>query len=128
MHVFVYGTLVDRRVLEEVIGHPHTGEVLRARLSGFRRVVSDAFEYSFLIEDAGGSVDGLLIMDLSGADIDVLDRYEDVADGLYRRADVQVEAFGCGPRSCIMQAGTYMAGEALLRREGADAPGRSTRP
>jgi gamma-glutamylcyclotransferase (GGCT)/AIG2-like uncharacterized protein YtfP len=126
MHVFVYGTLVDRRVLEEVIGHPHMGEVLRAQLKGFRRTVGEGFDYSFLVEQTGGSVDGLLIMDLSSADVEVLDRYEDVGNGLYRRLDVEVEVFGCGPRACIMQAGTYVAGEALLQRVGATATTPST--
>jgi gamma-glutamylcyclotransferase (GGCT)/AIG2-like uncharacterized protein YtfP len=113
-HVFVYGTLVDPRRLREVLGHTPRGEVVRARLRGYRRVTTPAYEYPFVVEDAEASVEGLLVMDLAAAELESLDAYEDVAEGVYRRVPVEVEAWGCGPRSAHLRAETYAAGPALL--------------
>jgi gamma-glutamylcyclotransferase (GGCT)/AIG2-like uncharacterized protein YtfP len=112
-HLFVYGSLVDPRRLREVLGHPPSGEVLRARLRGYRRVLTPAYEYSFVIEDAEASVDGHLVMDLSVAELQCLDAYEDVAEGVYCRVPVEVEVWGCGPRSATLRAETYAAGPVL---------------
>ena len=38
-NLFVYGSLVDPRKLDEVLGYHFLGERLRARLSGFERVM-----------------------------------------------------------------------------------------
>lgn len=113
-HVFVYGSLVDPRRLREVLGHAPPGEVVRARLRGYRRVTTPAYEYPFVVEDPDGSVDGLLVMDLAAAELQSLDAYEDVAEGVYRRVPVEVEAFGCGARVAHLRAQTYAAGPALL--------------
>jgi gamma-glutamylcyclotransferase (GGCT)/AIG2-like uncharacterized protein YtfP len=113
-HVFVYGTLVDPRRLREVLGHAPGGEVVRARLRGYRRVTTPAYEYPFVVEDPDASVDGLLVMDLAAAELESLDAYEDVVEGVYRRVPVEVEAFGCGPRTVHLRAETYAAGPALL--------------
>jgi gamma-glutamylcyclotransferase (GGCT)/AIG2-like uncharacterized protein YtfP len=112
-HVFVYGTLVDPRRLREVLGHTPRGEMLRARLRGYRRVTT-AYEYPFVVQDPDASVDGLLVMDLTPPELQLLDTYEDVAEGVYRRVPVEVEAWGCGPRSAQVRAETYAAGPALL--------------
>jgi gamma-glutamylcyclotransferase (GGCT)/AIG2-like uncharacterized protein YtfP len=113
-HVFVYGTLVDPRRLREVLGHPHRGEVLRARLLGYRRVSAPSYEYPFVVRDSSASVEGLLVMDLTPADVESLDAYEDVAEGMYRRVPVEVEAWGCGAISPRLPAETYAAGPGLL--------------
>jgi gamma-glutamylcyclotransferase (GGCT)/AIG2-like uncharacterized protein YtfP len=113
-HVFVYGTLVDPRKLDEVVGHRHLGERLRARLHGYRRVVSSKYEYPFLVPMPDASVEGVLVMDLTAADMKSLDAYEEVADGVYERQAVEVEVWGCGPSSMYMRAYTYLGG-ALLR-------------
>ena len=113
-HVFVYGTLVDPRRLSEVLGHAHRGEVVRARLPGYRRVSAPSYEYPFVVQDATASVDGLLVMDLAPPDLEALDAYEDVAQGTYRRVPVEVEAWGCGPTSPRLRAETYAAGPGLL--------------
>ena len=113
-HVFVYGTLVDPRRLKEVLGHAPRGEVVRARLRGYRRVTTPAYEYPFVVEDPDASVDGLLVMDLAAPELESLDTYEDVAEGVYCRVPVEVEAWGCGPRPAHLRAETYAAGPALL--------------
>jgi gamma-glutamylcyclotransferase (GGCT)/AIG2-like uncharacterized protein YtfP len=115
-HVFVYGSLLDPRRLREVLGHPPPGEVLRARLGGYRRTTAPTYEYSFVVEDADASVEGLLVMDLAPAELECLDAYEDVVEGVYSRVSVEVEAFGCGSRTAHLRAETYVAGPALLAR------------
>ena len=112
--MFVYGSLVDPRRLKEVLGHPARGEVLRARVRGYRRVSAPTYEYPFVVPDADASVDGLLLMHLTPPELESLDAYEDVAEGVYRRVPVEVETWGCGPSSACVRAWTYAAGPALL--------------
>jgi len=109
-HLFVYGSLVDPRQLDAVLGYHFLGERLRARLAGYERVMSERFGYPFLVARTAHVVDGILIMDLSPGDFDVLDRYEDVAAGVYERVPVEVETWGCGPISTYLEAQTYVGG------------------
>lgn len=117
MHVFVYGSLVDPQQLHAVLGHRHLGERFAARLSGFARVTSD-YPYPYLVESAGGCVDGTLIMDVPPDDLSVLDAYEEVDAAVYRREHVHVDVFGCGPRSLRLPAEVYVAGPRLRDRPG----------
>jgi gamma-glutamylcyclotransferase (GGCT)/AIG2-like uncharacterized protein YtfP len=112
--LFVYGSLVDPRCLDDVLGHRHPGERLRARLGGYERVSSEAYAYPYIVQVQQGWVEGVLIMDLSPYDMCALDRYEDVQTGMYRRQLVEVEAWGCSPRPIRLQAHTYVAGPGLL--------------
>jgi hypothetical protein len=114
-HLFVYGTLVDPRQLDAVLGHPHGGERLRACLHDYQRVSVPGFEYSAIVQTQGERVDGILVMDLSEDDLRVLDLYEEVQSGFYSRACVEVDAWGCGPRPIIIAAQTYVAGPHLQR-------------
>jgi len=121
-NLFVYGSLVDPRCLDDVLGYHFGGERVRAQLRGFLRVRSDGFHYPFLLAQKDGVVDGILIMGLSPRDMDVLDRYEEVESGFYTRASIQdVEVWGCGPHMMRMAADTYVAGPALLRLTGVRA-------
>ncbi|HEV7662232.1 MAG TPA: gamma-glutamylcyclotransferase family protein [Chloroflexota bacterium] len=115
MHVFAYGSLVDPRCLDNVLGHPHLGERLAARLAGFERRTSSTYPYPFVEIADGRTVDGVLIMDLDAADLAALDRYEEVDDGVYQRTPVEVETWGCGPRSVRLPAFVYVRGPALGR-------------
>ncbi|MBV8719958.1 MAG: gamma-glutamylcyclotransferase [Chloroflexi bacterium] len=112
-HLFVYGSLVQPTTLDEVLGHRHLGERLEARLADFRRVLTPGHAYPFIVAAAGESVDGVLLMDLSPYDLQVLDRYEEVESGVYRRELVEVEAWGCGARPIYVRADTYVAGPTL---------------
>lgn len=112
-HVFAYGTLVDPSKLDAVLGHKHSGERLSARLLGYRRIMTDSYPYPFVIEAADDWVEGILIMDLSPYDMQVLDRYEEVDSGVYRREPVQVDAWGCGPNPMRVSAEVYVAGAVL---------------
>ena len=112
-HAFVYGTLVDPLCLDEVLGHRHAGERLPARLRGYRRIADVAYPYPYIVAEHDGCVDGVLLMDLSSDDIRALDEYEDLDEGVYRRELVEVEAWGCGPRTLRFQAYAYLAGPAI---------------
>ena len=112
-HLFAYGSLVDPAQLEAVLGHKHLGERLAARLPGYRRVTAASYDYPFVVQSADAWVDGVLVVDLSTYDMQVLDRYEEVDSGVYRRAPVQVEAWGCGPSPMSVSAEVYVAGATL---------------
>lgn len=112
-HLFVYGSLVDPRCLDKVLGHGFAGERLRARLEGFERVMTERYAYPFLVSEPTQSVDGILIMDVTPAELAALDRYEDVDTGVYERIAVEVEAWSCGPRPIRLTAHTYVAGAQL---------------
>jgi hypothetical protein len=113
-HLFAYGSLVDPRCLEDVLGHAHSGERLRAQLVGYERKVEDVFPYPFIVAASGGRVDGVLVTDLSTCDMQLLDGYEEIETGVYRRELVEVEAWGCGPQTLHVQAYTYVAGPGLI--------------
>ena len=113
-HLFAYGTLADPSCLDEVLGHRHAGERLRARLDGFERVTTAVYPYPYIVAAEGRSVDGVVVMDLSLQDMERLDRYEEVEQGMYQRQHVEVDAFGCGARTLRLQAHTYVAGPALI--------------
>ena len=111
--LFVYGSLVNPRCLDAVLGRTHAAERSAARLVDYVRLTTDAFAYPFIVPAAGRAVQGVLIMGLSPGDLQALDRYEDVDAGLYQRRLVEVEAWGCGPRPRRVQAFTYVAGPGL---------------
>ncbi len=82
--LFVYGTLLDRFHREQVLGHPV--RTVSARLPGYERLRK---RYFCVVPRAGGEVPGLLLLDLSEADFQILDRYEEVPR-LYTRARAEV--------------------------------------
>ena len=114
-HLFVYGSLTDPRRVDDVLGHAHLGERLAARLRGYERLSPASYPYAFIVPRDDRSVEGVLLMDLSPCDLRVLDRYEDVDAGMYRRSlvEVEVDAWTCGPRPRVVQAFTYVAGPRL---------------
>jgi gamma-glutamylcyclotransferase (GGCT)/AIG2-like uncharacterized protein YtfP len=113
-HLFAYGSLADPRRLDDVLGHRHCGERLRARLDGFERITTAAYPFPYIVAAHGRSVDGVLLMDLSSDDLEALDQYEEIDQGMYQRQSVEVEAWGCGSQTLRLQAHTYVAGAALM--------------
>jgi hypothetical protein len=62
-----------------------------AVLHGYARIMVPSFDYPFVVPaDASSRVDGELLIGIQAADYDILDRYEDVEDGLYVRIMVTV--------------------------------------
>jgi gamma-glutamylcyclotransferase (GGCT)/AIG2-like uncharacterized protein YtfP len=106
--LFVYGSLCDPRVRARVLGERSDLTTCPAMLHGHARQVVPRFDYPFLVPaDADDTVDGELILGLADADYPILDRYEDVDDGLYVRARVTVETTD-GP----VDAWAYLKGPA----------------
>ena len=90
--LFVYGSLRDPRVRARVLGEREELTTCPASLFGHARQTVPGFDYPFIVPaDADARVDGELILGLADADYSILDRYEDVDDGLYVRARVTVE-------------------------------------
>ena len=99
VRVFVYGTL--RR------GGRANALLRGCECLGVRRVRGTLYDvrgaYPALVLDEEGEVEGE-VWRCPGATIAALDEYEGVAQGLYRRMEVQVEGAACW---------TYVAGPAL---------------
>ena len=110
MQLFVYGSLTSPRRLDEVLGPVHTGERLRARLYGYERQQRTDEPYPFIVSAPGARTEGMLIVDLSEADVRTIDAYEEVDQRRYRRVPVEVEVWGCGPGTPRLNAETYVAG------------------
>ena len=112
--LFAYGSLVEPGCLDEVLGYRHLGERLRARLTGYQRITSATYPYPYIVEATEQCVDGVLLMNLSPSELQILDRYEEVDAGIYRRQLIEVEAWGCGPQPMRLHAHAYVAGPALI--------------
>lgn len=75
--LFVYGTLRDPDLLTAVLGRPlRAAGVHRARAPGFRAVYYPGRIYPALIHAPGVAAEGLLLIDLSAFERDLLDAYE----------------------------------------------------
>lgn len=77
-----------------------------ARLEGYR--IEQARGYSYLTEDEGQTVDGVLYTGMRPSDYWMLDEYQGLQQDFYRRRAVQVEA---GSRR--LDAFAYVVGPAL---------------
>lgn len=111
--LFLWGTLLDREVLERLLGRRvHGNELEPARLTGFRRVAATGGPYPVLVPDPGARVDGLLLLRPSRRDLRRIAHYEDD----YRAALFEVET-ASGRR---LPAWLYLAREDVLRP--GDAP------
>ena len=82
--LFVYGTLRDPDLLAAVLGRPlRAGGQHAARAPGFRAVPYPGRIYPALIRAPGTAAEGLLLLDLSPFERDLLDAFEGEE---YRRA------------------------------------------
>ena len=109
--LFVYGSLRDPRVRARVLGARPDLPTCPAALYGHARQMVPGFDYPFLVPaEADARVEGELILGLADADYPVLDRYEDVDDGLYVRGRVTAETAD-GP----VDAWAYLKGPAASR-------------
>ncbi len=84
--LFVYGTLRDPDLLAAVLGRPLRGAGRHvARAPGFRAVHYPGRIYPALIRVPGAAAEGLLLIDLSPFERDLLDAFE---GDEYRRAAI----------------------------------------
>ena len=84
--LFVYGTLLDDTVVQQVTGQRFPKR--SARLSGFRKFTPDG-GYPYIVANEGDAVDGVLLCELDRGALQALDRYEDEGR-LYQRVEVTV--------------------------------------
>jgi gamma-glutamylcyclotransferase (GGCT)/AIG2-like uncharacterized protein YtfP len=109
---FAYGANMDAAAM--AVRCPKSRPLGRARLARHRFVVMAAGVAS-LVPDPRASVHGVL-WDLALADVAALDRYEDVARGLYRKTLLPVRREPSGSARALVYVG-------VAAREGAARPG-----
>jgi gamma-glutamylcyclotransferase (GGCT)/AIG2-like uncharacterized protein YtfP len=86
--LFVYGTLTDPALVRQLLGRMVPRRP--ARLPGWRRAASPHHPYPTAVPDPTAVLEGWLLEGLTPQDLAVLDDYEDVTAGLYRRIRVEV--------------------------------------
>jgi gamma-glutamylcyclotransferase (GGCT)/AIG2-like uncharacterized protein YtfP len=108
IYLFVYGTLLDQEFAENLVRKRLT--YLRAKLYGFEKInPSESFPYNYIVPNDGCAVEGMLIKGLDEESLKILDRYEGVDSGLYRRIKVKVLT-----NQGKIEAYTYIGGNRLL--------------
>jgi gamma-glutamylcyclotransferase (GGCT)/AIG2-like uncharacterized protein YtfP len=85
--IFVYGTLLNDEVLENILGHIPTK--CSAQLHGYKRVKVLGEKYPAILPDENSKVDGVILIELSATDLKYLDEYEGMH---YERQSVLVSA------------------------------------
>ncbi len=86
--VFAYGTLLDTTFLVQLVEHPVPSEP--ARLDGYRVETLARFDWPVLVAAQDAVVEGRINRGLDGRDLERIDAYEGVAEGLYERVEVEV--------------------------------------
>lgn len=115
-HLFVYGSLVGADTLNSVLGRRFEGERLPTVLRGYQPATVPDWDYPVLVEQADASTQGVLLMDVDDEDLERLDAYEEVEQGAYRRATVEVEVCSPGSSAPPIAAWVYLIGPTLARR------------
>lgn len=101
LDLFVYGTLLDDTVVQQVTGRRFPK--CAARLSGYRKFTPDG-GYSYIVASEGGVVDGALLCGLDQEALQALDGYEDEGR-LYQRIAVTVTV-AAWPRRAFAYVGS----------------------
>jgi len=114
--LFVYGTLVEVAFAANMLGREPAYEP--ARLLDFERLELEGLPYPAVSETQGETVEGLVYRGLVPEEIERLDAYEGVAEGLYRRIVAHVVAGEPGDPGTPEPAFVYVATEKTLRRYG----------
>jgi gamma-glutamylcyclotransferase (GGCT)/AIG2-like uncharacterized protein YtfP len=85
MNLFVYGTLMDEEIWNQIVRGRY--ERLPARLDGYGRRRVQGENYPGLIEEEKGHVHGVIYFDVAGEEVERLDRFEGKE---YQRIKVRV--------------------------------------
>ena len=91
MKLFVYGVLKDEVLTEALLGHPVNMQP--AVIEGYRRSCfqhPDYEAYAMAVKDDDASIEGILIDNLSAADLALLDRFEETDMKMYERIEVSL--------------------------------------
>jgi hypothetical protein len=113
--VFAFGAQLEEEFVAQLLEHSVNSRP--ARLTGYRAARLANVDWSVLIAEEGATVDGRIICGLLADDLERIDAYEGVGEGLYRRTEVTVtagEAGAEGPR----QAFIYLPTQRTLSRCG----------
>lgn len=111
LNLFVYGTLMFPAVRTRITGLQVSATV--ARLPGYARYTLADREQArvpAIVAEAGACVQGRLLTGLGNELLDVLDRFEEIGDGRYRRITVVVQSEDGEWR----MAEVYVAGEKAI--------------
>src|SRR5208337_3161577 len=87
--VFVYGTLMDKGRLTNLL--KRIPEMHPAKVSGYRQFYDDSLGYQNAEKDERSNIRGILITGINIQELRILDHYEGMGEGSYRR--VIVKAF-----------------------------------
>ncbi len=87
--LFAYGSLLDRRLRERLLGRPI--RCIPGRLPGYDRRRG---RYFYIVRHRARQTKGLLLLDLSRGDYALLDRYEEVPRLYRRRRRTVIDALG----------------------------------
>ncbi|HJO03803.1 MAG TPA: gamma-glutamylcyclotransferase family protein [Acidobacteriota bacterium] len=102
MNLFVYGELCCAETIVGLLGRMPI--CVPAVMRGYQREISQATGYYEARPAAGQQIVGLLFGEVTAAETERLDEFEDVANGLYRRRECQVQLVGTGRREVAAQA------------------------
>ncbi len=95
--VFVYGILMDKARLNALI--KRIPEMHPARVTGYRQFYDDSLGYQNAEKDDRANIRGMVLEGISGQELRVLDHYEGMGEGSYRR--VKVKAFMLDKKSRV---------------------------
>ena len=96
-NVFAYGALMDKARLNTLI--KRVPEMHPARVTGYRQFYDDALGYQNAEKDDRASIRGMVLEGITGQELRVLDHYEGMGEGSYRR--VKVRAFMLDKKSQV---------------------------
>jgi gamma-glutamylcyclotransferase (GGCT)/AIG2-like uncharacterized protein YtfP len=108
-NVFVYGTLMDKARVNNLL--KRLPEMHPAKVTGYRQFYDDSLGYQNAGKDDRASIRGMVLEGVSGQELRVLDHYEGMGEGSYRR--VMVRAFMLDKKSQV---------EAFMYVKNQDAP------
>ena len=90
--IFVYGTLRDPDVLSRLLRR--VPPMKPAKVEGYRKYFDQDAGFPMAIKEKGSVIDGALMTGIGSRDLSMLDDYEGIRKGLYKRITVQVMPAG----------------------------------
>lgn len=106
--VFGFGVQLDEDFVARLLERRVTAEP--ATLAGYEARRLERLEWAVLVPQPDGAVEGRLYRGLTATDLDRLDAFQGVGEGLYRRVSVEVTAgHGREPAAAYLPTGRTLA-------------------